>query len=459
MNDTIRRASRSRGFPIFLGVFLALVAIMIWEAASTHAGYSVSTDTDPATGGVNRIRIREGRWQLKVDVKGDVELNAEETRIARLDPDGYLKIEERRRRQRRRFEATPGQGGEPEVAWFVDRERTEFDADGREWLAAVLPRIYRETGLDAKGRVGRILARGGVDGVLNEIGEIGSHWIQRLYFEQLMAQADPTPVELERALRRLGREIGSDHEMGRALAAVPTRSLEEGPAARAFAAAAGTIGSDHALRQVLSTHFRDPGLSAAACEILLGTAESIGSDYELAALLVDLAESTPEDRPLPAGYARALREIGTDFEMRRALGAALGRPGLGGEELAALLQAAEGVSSDFDQAELLVGLAGTWEGDLPRAYFSALDTIGTDFERARVLKATVERPGVTPENLAAVLSSALGIGSDHEMARLLLTVADRHPIDEELRPAFERALATIGSEYERQRVRTAVEGT
>lgn len=451
----ISKRRRSRGLPILLGLFLGLGAITVWEAASS-VGYGWTADTVP--GGGHRIRIRDGRWRLEIDLRGEVEMTADERGVARLGPGASLEIEERRRRERRRLEATPGPGGEPRIAWFVNRKRAPFDAEGRDWLARVLPRAYRATGLDAAGRVGRLLASGGVDGVLAEIGKIPDDAVQHLYFAQLLAQAELGAEDFERVLRRMAREIGSDHEMGKLLAAIPTASLERDATADAFVAAAGTVGSDHELRRALAAHLESGDSTFAVCEALLDAAGSIGGDWELAELLTRAAAACPADRELPPGYARALRSIGTDFEQRRALAAAFERPGLGAEELERLLATATGIGSDFDLAELLVELAASYPGRLPEATFRAAATLGTDYERRRVLSAVVARPDLDTEVVSQVLESARGIGSDHEMAQLLLEVAERYPPDVDLRPAFDRAVATIGNEYELQRILAAVAG-
>ncbi len=452
----ISKRRRSRGLPILLGLFLGLGAITVWEAASIHAGYSWTSDAGAE--GTQRIRIRDGRRQLRIDLRGEVETTSDERGLARLGPGASLVIEERKRRWRRRLEASPGPDGEPQIAWFVDRKRADFDAEGHEWLARALSEVYRATGLDAERRVARLLASGGPDGVLAEIGKIPGDGVQRLYFEQLLAQAELGAEDLESVLRRMAREIGSDHEMGKLLAAIPNASLERDATADAFVAAAGTVGSDHELRRALAAHLESGDSTFAVCEALLDAAGSIGGDWELAELLTRAAAACPADRELPPGYARALRSIGTDFEQRRALAAAFGRPGLGAEELERLLATATGIGSDFDLAELLVELAASYPGRLPEATFRAAATLGTDYERRRVLSAVVARPDLDTEVVSQVLESARGIGSDHEMAQLLLELAERYPLDADLRPAFDRAVATIGNEYERQRILAAVAG-
>ena len=451
MHEMNHKRPRSKVGPILLGCFLAVILIIAWEAASSHVGYSWTSQTDSATGEIHKIRMRDGRWRLAVDFRGDIVMKPDDSGIERLGSDAFLKIEERNGRERHRLEAVPGPDGRPEIEWEVNREPAEFDADGRKWLAEILPRIYRTTGIDAEGRVGRLLAVSGVAGVLREIDKIGSDHVQAIYFEQLLKQAESSEQDLERILRRMAREISSDHEMSRLIALIPADSLRRESTAEGFLAAARTIGSDHELRRALTVLLGVPAFPDFG-ETVLDATTTLGNDFELAELLKDVVEAYPEDRPLPSGFARALRTIGSGFERRKVLGTALRRPGLGSEELEMLLHAAKGINSDFELAELLVELARGYPAELPEAYYRAVTTIGSDYEQRRVLDAVAARPDLSAQAVRSVLETSLGIGSDHELAQLLRQLAETHPIGDQVRPAFDRAVATIGSAHERERV-------
>ncbi|MCP3961727.1 MAG: hypothetical protein GY719_28125 [bacterium] len=346
---------RSKGLPIAIGCFLGVILITAYEAASSHAGYTWTTETDSAWGEIQKIRIRDGRWRLAVDFRGEIEMTPVEDGIANLGPGAFLEIEERREGVRRRLEATPGPGGRPKLAWFVDGEATPPGEESREWLARVLPRVYRVTGIDAEGRVGRLLAAGGIAGVLAEIDKIGSDRVQRIYFEKLLQKAEPAAADLERVLRGMERAIGSDHEMGRLMRMIPAERLTLESTADAFVAATRTIGSDFELRRALTPLLQAPVFPEIS-ESMLDATTGIGSDFELARLLIGVIEAYPLDRPLPAGFTRALRTVASDHEQRKVLKAALRRSGPGGVELDALLEtAALGIGSDFELAAVMVG--------------------------------------------------------------------------------------------------------
>ena len=447
---------RTRGLSILLGCFLALGVILAWEAASSHAEYSWTSESDSVWGEIRKVRMRDGRWRLTVYHRGDIELSADESRIERVGPNSFLEIEEREGRRRRRLEVRPGPGGEPEIAWFVDREPAEFDQEARTWLWEVLPRIYRTTGLDAEGRVGRLLAAGGVEGVLREIDKIGGDSVQRLYFEALLGEIQADAGDLARVLRRMPREIGSDYEMRQAMLAVPAASLADAAAAKAFVEAASSIGSDYELRQLLADFLARPELDPGSYGALVEATRTLDSDYDLSEFLQQVAVTVPAEAPLPKGFSKALRSIGSDYELRKVLETALLRPQQRPEELDALLAAAKSIGSDHDMSEVLIQLAGSVEGDLPDGFFRAASSIGSDFNLARALSAAAACPGLTAATVTAILESALAIGSDHEQARFLVDLAAHYPIDDQIWPAFERAVKTIGSDQQRDQVLTAV---
>ncbi len=451
-------ASRWKEFPILLGCFLALIAITVWEAASSHAGYTVTMETDSESGEVQHVRMRDGRWRLEVEYRGEIDMTPDGRDVERLGEGAYLEIEEKEGRERRRFEARPGPGGEPRIVWLVDREPAPFDDEGREWLARTMKKLYRVTGHDAEGRVERLLAAGGVPEVLAEISKISGDRVARIYFEQLLAQAELSGDELARALRQMAREVGSDHEMRQLMRAVPTSATAAGATADAWLAAARSIGSDHEQRQTLTDFLERPDFDPAGFEALLDAASDVSNDFELAALLVDVVERYPETDALPRSFVRALNTIGSDFELRKALSAALERPGLGAEELDRLLETATAIGSDFELAELLVELARGYEGELPGTYFRAVATIGSDFELRKALTAAAERPGLSAETVTDLLDASLGIGNDYELASFLRQLAASYPIEPAVRPAFDRALASIGSDHERERVLAEVGG-
>lgn len=147
-----------------------------------------------------------------------------------------------------------------------------------------------------------------------------------------------------------------------------------------------------------------------------------------------------------------------DHERRLQLEGAL-EAGLDDASLARLLrEAVRDIRHDWEMAELLTAVARTQRigGASRPAYFRAVETIGSEWDRRRavapLLRAPLDRP--TAE---AVLALAQGFDQDYERAELLLDLLRARGIDESLREAFVRAAQDMDSEWDRQRVLSAYE--
>lgn len=153
-----------------------------------------------------------------------------------------------------------------------------------------------------------------------------------------------------------------------------------------------------------------------------------------------------------------------------------------------LRQAAREISSDYEQAQLLIAVAPVLTGkDVAlQPFFDAVATIKSDYEHSRVLKKLLkqetsssavlvlvasstktissdyERRGVlsalaktkiqSEEVLRLLLEAATEMSSDYEKATLLVEVSNVYTGDARLKSAFLKAVETIKSDYERGRV-------
>ena len=158
----------------------------------------------------------------------------------------------------------------------------------------------------------------------------------------------------------------------------------------------------------------------------------------------------------------------------------------------ALRQMARDISSDYEQAQLLITVAPMLAGKdtAIQPFFDAVATIKSDHERSQVIKKIVnqgaptsallvlaaaatksissdyERRGVltalvrtknqSEEVLRLLLDSATEMSSDYEKATFLVEVSNVYTGDTRLRSAFLKAVESIRSDYERGRVLSAL---
>jgi hypothetical protein len=80
------------------------------------------------------------------------------------------------------------------------------------------------------------------------------------------------------------------------------------------------------------------------------------------------------------------------------------------------------------------------------AFFAAVNTIGSDHDRADVLSNVLRKPWLVPETVVAAIDSATAMGSDEDKASVLLLAAERRASYSTVRAAPERALQSVHSD-------------
>ena len=194
------------------------------------------------------------------------------------------------------------------------------------------------------------------------------------------------------------------------------------------------------------------------------------------------------------GVLAEIDQINGDWAKRRYYETLIKQADLDANALRDVLRQVAGeISSDYEQAQLLIGIAPMLTGkDVAiQPFFDAVATIKSDYEHGRVLKSVMkkqespssavlvlvaassknmssdyERRGVlsalvktknqSEEVLKLLLDSAAAMSSDYEKATLLVEVSNVYTGDTRLRGAFLKVVESIKSDYERGRVLSAL---
>jgi beta-lactamase regulating signal transducer with metallopeptidase domain len=215
------------------------------------------------------------------------------------------------------------------------------------------------------------------------------------------------------------------------------------------------IPSDYVARKYFEVLLTDASLSEQQLrQIVQQAGRELESDYELAELLIRVAQSHPVDRAVQIAYVEAAGHIDSDYETRRVLDAVLDRPGLDQEVAQAMLQLATEIDSDYELAELLIGMMQRHpiQETLTPEFFEAVGTLESDYEHRRVLQATLEHGAPNQQVLDMTLASAMGLDSDYELAELLIQVGNMYPTDRAIPDSYMEAAGSLDSDYERRRV-------
>jgi hypothetical protein len=104
---------------------------------------------------------------------------------------------------------------------------------------------------------------------------------------------------------------------------------------------------------------------------------------------------------------------------------------------------------------LQIAKAQPIEGALRAPFFRAVDSIGSTFERGRVLQAVASRPDVSGDTLLALLRATAAMNGSFEASQVLLGVAAHHLVAGPARDAYIDAAEKLG-DFEQGRVLAAL---
>jgi len=418
-----------------------------------HSHTSTSIENDDVS-----ISLTLGNCTIRLSSVGKFEFNDDFTDIASLANGGQVIVEVDYGTHDRRLTVRRGSGGTLERTYKEDGDVRPYDADAKRWFAETLTYLFRRTGYMAEERARWILDHHGIQGLIDELGELSGDYTRRIYYQAAVASGKLDAAGYERLVTLAGQTISSDYELAEFLIAVSkTQPLTERMQA-SFITAAKSIGSDYERHRVLTAALSRPGLTPAAEAAMLDAAAEINSDYELATLLIEVNQARHIDDAVRPAFFKAANSLQSDYEHRRVLSAVVQREGTSPAMLADVLTSAQTISSDYELAELLIEVGGSYVLDdaLRPAFFAAAGTLNSDYEHGRTLLSVVEHGEVALPVALAVLESAQGISSDHELSELLLAVIRRVRMDDRVRAAVRADAASIGSQYDRGRVYEAL---
>jgi beta-lactamase regulating signal transducer with metallopeptidase domain len=434
------------------------------DALSAATTAAVASSAGFHTGGVQKsgnFSWSNNGEKLEARYEGDVEFTDDDTDVKWMSPGGSLRIKDGGFGSAmvggRTVEFTADGSGTITRRFWTGMSEKPFEPEGRQWLAQVMPRFIRQTGIGAPARVARILKTQGVSGVLAEISRIEGSWAKRTYFAELLKTASLDSTAVRQVLAQAGREVDSDFELASLLIGSADKLLMDDGARQAYFEAARSIGSDFEMRRVYSSALKRGPVFSPVLAGILAASQNIDSDFELASLLLQIVKLQALDNTTRGPFFSALDTVGSDFEHRRVLSALAQRADLTPETAAAMLASSAAIDSDFEVGAFLLQIVKQHpiEGTLRAPFFRALDSIGSAFERGRVLQQVVRRADASDETVLAALRATAGMSSGFEAGQVLLAVAAAHPLRGAARDAYIDAAEKLG-DFEQGRVLSAL---
>jgi len=203
-------------------------------------------------------------------------------------------------------------------------------------------------------------------------------------------QRGPVSPEVMAGVLEASTSIDSDFEEASLLEQIAKVQPLDARTRPVFLKALATVTSDFERRRVVTAVVKaDPTPETLA--IMLDPSVSIGSDFEQASFLLEVAKLQPVDGPLRTSFFAAVSTIDSSFERGRVLQAVAKRPNLTPETVVAVLRAAQAMGSSFETGQVLQTVVTTHKlsGEARDVYVTIAERLG-DFEQGRALTALVK---------------------------------------------------------------------
>lgn len=364
------------------------------------------------------IRINDEFGSIKIECKGDIRFTDDDKAIASISEGGYVRYT----RDGEKLVVEPRDGG---MIYKVNSGdvMTVLDENGKQFLASAV-KVMINQGIDAQGRVQRIYAQGGNQRVLEDVKDLQSDYIKRLYLEFLFSKNTMTKNELLITAQQISTLISSDYDKAQLLEKNAKAFYADNETLQAYLVAVKSIDSDYYKSNVMKSILREQ-LNSEQFVYAIGMAESINSDYDKAGVIKEGIQQ---------------RKLTT-------------------EEARATLKSVKSIQSDYDNAGALKELIqrNLNSGEILTDLIPAIETVQSEYEKANVYKDLIGQNFSGEDQWIAIIGSVSKISSEYEKANVLVQIAPKMSQTDKVRGAYGTAAKTLTSEHEYSNVMKAVD--
>jgi uncharacterized protein YjbI with pentapeptide repeats len=368
----------------------------------------------------NTIIVNNGKDKLEINYTGEIRFTDDEAAIKSMSKNSYLKYWKNDRKLRVKCDVN----GVMTYEMFDNgRKLNPEDAEGKKFLAEAIQGMI-SVGFDAQGRMKRIVEKGGLLALLNEVDRLDNDFIKSMYLEYLITSDSIHPDQITEIAKKIGKQIGSDFEKGKLLQKFSPTQLKDSLTSKAYFEAVVSVGSDFEKANALKHIIKQP-LSKEQFNSALSASNTVGSDFEKANILKEL----------------------------------LHQETVAGENLNPFLNSVDHIGSDFEKANILKELIDKkqFEGESFTNLLGSVNRVGSDFEKANLLKKLANKELLTEEQWIGLINETAKVDSEFERCNILVQIAGKMPKSEMVKTSYMNVAKTINSEQEYGRVLKAVD--
>jgi hypothetical protein len=264
-------------------------------------------------------KIINGFNSFKIDYKGDIKVSDDDRSIKSISPGGFLEIQKATFGNKRRLLIESDGKGELSYTYHEGNKELPYNPDGEEWLAETLLEILRSTGIDAEGRTKRIYKQGGLTAFIDEVYEISSNYVNRIYFNSLF-KLPLNDSELSRALKQVSDCISSNYEISELLIENQEMLLKSEETQVSYLYTIDQLSSNYEKKRVISNalpkfNLNDPKIAYEFYE----TVGNMTSNYEKAEILTQMLAKYSSDKLILKGIFQCLQDFSSNYEIKRVM--------------------------------------------------------------------------------------------------------------------------------------------
>lgn len=303
-------------------------------------------------------------------------------------------------------------------------DKLQPEGDESEKTAADLLQLFaRSSSVNADSRTKALLAAGGKDAAIAEIGRlVGGHAIGA-YVEALTKTAELSSAD-----------------------------------ARGLAEKVNGVDSDYAKRKAVAALLKIDNLDDAAMTEILRAAKAIKGDHELRLIVEEFAEKPLAEKQFET-VAALIKDMDGDHEVRLAVSSLIESENVSDEIAAKALGLAAGsIESDY---ELRLAIESADErlddGSVAAAAIAATGAIEGAHDRRLAVEEIAGSLGKASANWRGLIESAAGIDDDFERRLAIEEIAANAPAEADVKSALKSAAAAIKSDHERKLALQAVD--
>lgn len=425
--------------------------------SSFNFSFDSGFDVDSYTHSNGRSRIINSQNGLREEIlwRGEVSVDDTESRITQLEPDGYWEYSSSGVEPDRSIRFKPKSNGSLEIDYRVDGKQKAFTDDDQAWFNTVLVHFFRRTGINAEQRVARLLRRGGIDAVVNELPHIKPDSGFRRYITTLIDSESLNDGQFTRMVEATST-VSSDSELSKIIKYIVDHEIVSGDRWDTLLHSALTISSDSQMSSILlrlsekNKHFHEK-----QWEKFLLAANSISSDSNARGLLENICCDTNILTEKPYGFFKLASGISSDSHTAKLLKKVVENSNILASEPEPFFHVANTISSDSELSRLLGNKTLLQQLNRPgwELFFTATETISSDSAMSRLFIEAIEHGKLSTDNWTSLLKlTDREISSSSAKGKVLKQINKNLPDESGLQNLYKQVVNNISSKSVREQL-------